>query len=118
MQSTRAPFRAETYQPMAFQRSRRSAGSTMPACRYGTHCTMPRCVYRHPSPTTTAAARASPAVCINFLSGTCDFGDACWNHHPATVGERQAVLRALARRPCTNPKPCPYGDACLFRCCS
>lgn len=123
MTSTSVPFRAESYQPMAFTKRTRPTKKSerrMPICRYGSHCSMPRCIYEHH--TDAAASSSSPTtttkqtVCIHFLSDACDFGDACWNHHPATVGERQAILRVLARQPCTNQKPCPYGDACLFRC--
>lgn len=87
----------------------------MPACRYGKNCQLPRCVFRHPD-ADDAAARVKQTVCISFLTGSCAFGNDCWNWHPATVGERQAILRVLRQRPCTNPKPCKFGEHCLFDC--
>lgn len=92
-----------------------AAAVRMPACRYGVHCQLSGCVYRHPT-AEEAARMPSKSVCLSFLSGTCEFGDNCWHWHPKTVGERQAILRVLKQRPCTNPKPCPFGADCLFRC--
>lgn len=81
----------------------------MPLCRYGAHCQQPRCIYRHDE-------GASQRPCLAYLSGACDFGDRCWHWHPATATECEAVRRVLRRRPCTNPKPCPFGVRCLFLC--
>lgn len=94
------------------RRPRDHGGIRMPACRYGAHCRLPHCIYRHEESSTPQM----PAVCINFLTGSCAFGDDCWNWHPATTAERQAILGVLSRRDCTNPRPCPFGARCLFRC--
>lgn len=110
------PWNPETYQPLAVttrRRGRKTAERTMPPCRYGSHCQLPHCIYRHPSPN---EARPQRSVCLAYLRDTCEFGDTCWNWHPQSIGERQAILRVLRQRPCTNPKPCPFGADCLFRC--
>ena len=117
MASTKS-WNADTYEPLVLhlRKPKRSGVTTpMPSCRFGVHCKRSGCVYTHPVGTGDGANGAR-RMCLAFLSGACRYDGECWYRHPSCEGERQAVVRLLARQACTNPKPCPFGAACLFRC--
>ena len=104
-------------------RDTRAAGrrtQQMPMCTYGVACTRPGCIYRHPpkkaEPAPAASQREQPTdLCLQWVAGTCTFGDGCTKLHPKDGTPEAAEAERIRKRYAGTW--CRWGDDCRTRGC-
>jgi len=101
--------------PLAINKSTKQR---MPACSYGSACTRPGCVYRHPAKNNKTPSSKPPPppvstqVCKPFLSESCLYGNRCTNRHPSSE-ECKELCATFKQRKCMYNATC-RSASCLF----